>query len=155
MDYLRLQLRRSRYWSWFIHENQSYLGRIVVVLNRECKGSFADCTRQEWISLWGEIHLYEDFLSRIFKPDKFNYTQMGNELEQLHVHAIPRYRSSRKWGGIVIKDVRWGQNPSPKPASPFRENEVYAFSGFMLSELEKYLSKGASKHELTISNADI
>jgi diadenosine tetraphosphate (Ap4A) HIT family hydrolase len=80
---------------------------------------------------------------------------MGNELEQLHVHAIPRYRSSQEWGGIVIKDVRWGQNPSPKPASPFTETEVYAFSKFMMNELDRYLSRKASKNELRILSADI
>lgn len=80
---------------------------------------------------------------------------MGNELEQLHVHAIPRYRSPRKWGGIVIKYVRWGHNPSPKPASPFTEADVYSFSEYMMNELDRYLSKSASKDELRVRNADI
>ena len=155
MDYLRLKLRQSRHWSWFVHENRSHLGRLVIVLNCKCHGSLTHCTHEEWMSLRPEISLYEDFLLDLFKPDKFNYAQMGNELEQLRVHAIPRYRSSREWGGIVIKDVRWGQNPSPKPASPFTETEVYAFSEFMMNELDRYLSRKASKNELRILSADI
>jgi diadenosine tetraphosphate (Ap4A) HIT family hydrolase len=150
MDYLRLNIRQSRHWSWYVHENQCYLGGIVVVLNRISSGSLIDCTHEEWMALRNELSLYENFLSDLFSPDRFNYTQMGNEWEQLHVHAIPRYRSPRTWNGIVVSDMRWGQNPSPKPVPPLAETDVYIFSKFMMERLDNFLSEGDSRVKLQL-----
>jgi len=58
----------------------------------------------------GEI---EATLAKIdtFKPDRFNYWQMGNALHHLHFHGIPRYESPRNFDGKEWADQTWGSVP--------------------------------------------
>jgi diadenosine tetraphosphate (Ap4A) HIT family hydrolase len=42
--------------------------------------------------------------NEIFKPDRFNYWQMGNVFYHLHFHGIPRYKTEREFLGRVWKD---------------------------------------------------
>lgn len=55
----------------------------------------------------------EDALTRspAFRPDRFNYLQMGNALHHLHVHGIPRYASAREYGGRTWTDETYGHPP--------------------------------------------
>ena len=55
----------------------------------------------------------ESTLSKIdeFKPDRFNYWQMGNALHHLHFHGMPRYESSRTFAGKEWVDQTWGSVP--------------------------------------------
>lgn len=55
----------------------------------------------------------ETALSNIetFKPDWFNYWQMGNGLHHLHYHGIPRYKDSREFNGKKWVDTTWGSIP--------------------------------------------
>jgi diadenosine tetraphosphate (Ap4A) HIT family hydrolase len=152
MDYLRLKIRNARHWSWYIHANQAYLGRVVLVLNRPFEGSFAGCTQEEWLSLRGDIQLFELFVGSLFSPDRFNYTQMGNEMPQMHVHAIPRYSAPRTWGNKTFNDIRWGQNPSPKPPSPLKDEEIYAFSQWMADELTSFLKSKEHGNQAAMAN---
>ena len=46
-----------------------------------------------------------------FKPDRFNYLQLGNSLHQLHFHGIPRYSSPRIFAGKKWIDERYGTTP--------------------------------------------
>jgi len=46
-----------------------------------------------------------------FRPDRFNYWQMGNALHQLHFHGIPRYRETRDFAGQTWSDSTWGSVP--------------------------------------------
>ena len=48
------------------------------------------------------------------QPDMpLNYASLGNIARHLHVHVIPRYKSSRFFDGITFTDQRWGQNYAP------------------------------------------
>ena len=52
-------------------------------------------------------------LKTLFKPDKMNYAALSNVSEKIHVHFVPRYKEAREFGGVVFKDLRWGQNYAP------------------------------------------
>ena len=56
---------------------------------------------------------FETNLSNIkdFKPDRFNYLQMGNALHHLHFHAIPRYATSRHFMNKDWEDITFGHPP--------------------------------------------
>jgi diadenosine tetraphosphate (Ap4A) HIT family hydrolase len=49
--------------------------------------------------------------SSTFRPDRFNYLQMGNALHHLHVHGIPRYATPREYGGRIWTDETFGHPP--------------------------------------------
>lgn len=53
--------------------------------------------------LWDEIRLVAGVLRAEFVPDKLNIAALGNQVAQLHVHVIGRFRSDPAWPGPV-----WG-----------------------------------------------
>lgn len=130
----RFILEESPFWTWSLFANQSYIGRVQMTLRRECHGSIADLTDEEWKDLRASIQAYEIRMTARFQPDRFNYVQLGNVWSQVHVHAIPRYAESRTWNGILFNDTRWGDVPLPEPASPISEDQALS----LLEDL-KYL----------------
>lgn len=66
----------------------------------------ADADRRQ---LWEESALLSRALVKGFAPDKLNIAALGNQVPQLHVHHIARYRHDPAWPAPV-----WGKLP-PKP----------------------------------------
>jgi diadenosine tetraphosphate (Ap4A) HIT family hydrolase len=136
VNYEALEIYVYGGWIWQVHENQSYLGRLIFRLRRADLGSLADCTPQEWLSLHRSIAMYEALIRSLFQPDRFNYGQLGNTFHQLRVHAVPRYQKPRVWHGVEFQDQRWGQNWSPTPKSPLGLNQTYEFVSFLRECIE-------------------
>lgn len=113
-----LIVHETPFWTWSLFPNQSYLGRVQMTLRRQCHGSLADITDDEWLDLRASLRSYEDLMAGLFQPDRFNYVQLGNVWPHVHVHAIPRYATPRDWNAINFTDTRWGDLPLPEPASP-------------------------------------
>ena len=132
-----LIIRESDHWAWRVHTNQAHLGHMVFIARRETEGSLVDCSAEEWQDLHTEIAFYERMMATLFAPDRFNYTQFGNEWAQLHVHAFPRYGTSRDWNGLVFPDVQWGAAPIPEPPSPLQGADLEAFSAWFKEKLAK------------------
>ena len=120
----KLVLQETPSWTWSLFPNQSYLGRVQLTLRRQCDGSLATLTDDEWADLRRGIKAIEEILGGLFQPDRFNYEQLGNVWTQVHVHAIPRYSNARDWCGITVLDQRWGDHPLPEPASHLGETET-------------------------------
>jgi diadenosine tetraphosphate (Ap4A) HIT family hydrolase len=137
IDYARLEVCGSGIWIWQVHENQYYLGRLIIRLSRVETKSLSECTEAEWNSLHENICRYEALMDRLFAPDRFNYGQLGNTYHQLHVHAVPRYASKRDWWGTTFDDKRWGDNWSPTPRSPLSLEKTYEFASWFRSEIGK------------------
>jgi len=132
-----LILHETPFWSWSLFANQSYLGRVQLTLRRECHGSLADLTEPEWSDLRASLLDLEALIRHLFQPDRFNYVQLGNVWPQVHVHAIPRYATSRNWNDITFTDARWGDSPLPEPASAIGEVELVRLVAAMKDALNK------------------
>jgi diadenosine tetraphosphate (Ap4A) HIT family hydrolase len=141
IDYVRLEVHRRSGWIWQVHENQSYLGRMILRLLRPELGSLSSCTHKEWLSLYENIREYEHIVKQLFSPDRLNYSQMGNEYPQLHIQAVPRYKSERKWKGHLFQDVKWGRNWAPTPASHLTVDETYEFASWFREEARKRVAE--------------
>lgn len=59
------------------------------------------------VQLWEESTLLSRALVKGFAPDKLNIAALGNQVPQLHVHHIVRYRHDPAWPRPV-----WGKLPS-------------------------------------------
>ncbi len=84
----------------------------MVQLNRHVIDLF-DITVEERSELFEIMKKLRNALSGLFKPDLFNYASLGNMVEHLHIHVIPRYKEKRTFEGIEFTDNRWGDNYSP------------------------------------------
>jgi len=141
IDYVRLQVYRLGVWIWQVHENQSYLGRMILRLDRPETRSLSYCDTDEWMSLHENIQAYERLVQEVFSPDRFNYSQMGNEYPQLHVQAVPRYMSDRTWKQRIFQDKSWGRNWAPTPPSPLTLDETYDFALWIRAEISMRVGK--------------
>jgi diadenosine tetraphosphate (Ap4A) HIT family hydrolase len=57
--------------------------------------------------LWEESTLLSRAMVKGFEPDKLNIAALGNQVPQLHVHHIARYRHDPAWPRPV-----WGTLPA-------------------------------------------
>lgn len=64
------------------------------------------------LRLWDEIRLLSHVLREETGADKLNVAALGNEVAQLHVHLVARFRNDDAWPRPV-----WGVHP-PLPYEP-------------------------------------
>jgi diadenosine tetraphosphate (Ap4A) HIT family hydrolase len=62
-----------------------------------------DLSREQQHQLSDEIAIVSHILQALVTPDKLNIGALGNQVPQLHIHLIARYRSDKAWPNPV-----WG-----------------------------------------------
>ena len=82
-------LHESLNWSVYLSDEQDYVGRCILVLNRHC-GSVSELNMSEWM----ELKTIMDKLEYIYKEAIPN--------PHLHLHVRPRYKNA-----IVINDYSY------------------------------------------------
>lgn len=122
-DYELLKIKSYKHWDLYLHENQSYLGRVFVLLKDEAEDFLAieGEARDEFFQIGAEV---KSALKTLFQPDKMNYAALTNTSPVIHVHIIPRYEGERTFAGIVFKDAHWGSNYAPYDRSFVLEGSV-------------------------------
>jgi len=97
-------------WAIYVSENQSYLGRCVVWCKRENALDLADATPEEWQELFLVLRNLREAAKKVFQPDWFNYSFLGNETRHLHGHFVPRYAKPKMFMDIMFEDRLYGHN---------------------------------------------
>lgn len=105
-------LKEYSHWVWEVSYRQHTLGSFIIFSKRPVE-RFSELRTQEMGSLVGIMKEIEKTLSeiKIFRPDRFNYWQMGNSLHHLHIHGIPRYKEPRWFDNRKWVDKSWGDIP--------------------------------------------
>lgn len=67
--------------------------------------------------LMRESSYLSELLTKAFNPDKLNIAALGNQVPQLHIHHIARYRNDPAWPAPV-----WGHTI----ATPYQDSEISA-----------------------------
>lgn len=109
-DFLQNIIKSYTHWEVYVHENQSYLGRCIVWCKRNNALDLADATPQEQEELFLVLHDLKEAAKKIFMPDWFNYSFLGNVTNHLHGHFIPRYSAPKEFKGITFDDKLYGHN---------------------------------------------
>ena len=85
------------YGSLYLNINQIFRGRSIYIFHEHIKDvtfididKFADVDR--------EIIIVSKVLKKIFKPQLMNVASLGNHVQHLHWHIIPRYSDDPNWG---------------------------------------------------------
>lgn len=115
MDYEKFKIKEYKYWSIFLHQDQTNLGRIYIWCNRQNVVDFLDMTKAEKEEFFKVAKKLRSVLTKLFKPNLFNYASLANATRHLHVHVISRYSRPRKFMGVTFEDKRWGQNYRSNP----------------------------------------
>jgi diadenosine tetraphosphate (Ap4A) HIT family hydrolase len=113
-------ITETRYWKVFLSDEQSYLGRCVILLKRHCE-SVSDINEAEWDDLHNEIKGLEKTMKKAFGATMFNLTCLMNNAYKkkpyhphVHWHFRPRYDNKVKFAGLVFDDSRFGHHYDPK-----------------------------------------
>lgn len=109
-DFSKDLVKEYKHWAIYVHRNQGYLGRCVVWCKREDALDLADATPEEQQELFLVLRDLREAAEKVFQPDWFNYSFLGNETRHLHGHFIPRYATPRTFIGIVFEDKLYGHN---------------------------------------------
>ncbi len=105
-------VKEYTHWALEVSFCQHTLGCFIIFAKRDVE-RISDLFDDEIIELKTVMKEYESTFMSIanFKPDRFNYLQMGNALHHLHIHAIPRYLKTREFFGREWKDETFGHPP--------------------------------------------
>jgi len=114
-DFSKDLVREYKHWAVYVHRNQGYLGRCVVWCKRGDALDLADATPEEQQELFSVLHDLREAAKKVFQPDWFNYSFLGNETRHLHCHFIPRYAKPKTFMGIVFEDASYGDNYQTNP----------------------------------------
>ena len=76
---------------------------IILVPAIENITELTDLTTNDQRQLMDEICRMSELMKKAFNPDKLNVATLGNQVPQLHIHIIARYKSDSAWPNPV-----WG-----------------------------------------------
>lgn len=103
-------LKEYNHWILEISFRQHTLGCFIIFAKRDVE-KISELENRELVELKQVMEDIEDALVNKFKPERFNYLQLGNELHHLHFHGIPRYKTNRNFSGKVWVDKTFGHPP--------------------------------------------
>ena len=112
----RYQVYESKSWSVFLSDEQDYVGRCILVLNRHC-GSLLELTEDEWCELRNLICRLEACLKSVLGAALCNWSCLMNSFYKeekpdphLHIHVRPRYDKPVMINGNLYADSEFGHH---------------------------------------------
>jgi diadenosine tetraphosphate (Ap4A) HIT family hydrolase len=114
-------LAEYQYWVLEVNFRQHTLGCYIILAKRHIE-KITELTDGEMLELKQIMAKIENALLSApeFRPDRFNYLQLGNGKHLLHIHGVPRYLSSRSFKGKEWVDANpklpaiWDLKDAPK-----------------------------------------
>ena len=106
MDLCLIRLMDNKLFPW-----------LILVPKREGVSEWIDLERQDQHALSDEIAIVSHIFQALVTPDKFNIAALGNQVPQLHIHLIGRYKTDKAWPNPV-----WGgprEYYAPGESEPF------------------------------------
>jgi diadenosine tetraphosphate (Ap4A) HIT family hydrolase len=88
---------KLKYGNLFLNKKQYYKGRCLYILNDHIE-NYHEIDSNTFIGFNEEVKVVGKLLFNLFKPDLINYALLGNHIQHVHWHIIPRYKSDKKWG---------------------------------------------------------
>ena len=102
----------------------------ILVPDRDSIEEIYQLSSEDQVQLLVESSLLSERLMQVFKGDKLNIAALGNQVPQLHLHHIVRYKTDPAWPAPV-----WGKVAS-KPYSEFEITDL--LSKLELSQLSGF-----------------
>jgi diadenosine tetraphosphate (Ap4A) HIT family hydrolase len=76
---------------------------VILVPRVENASEWIDLDREQQHQLSDEIAIVSHILQALVTPEKLNIATLGNQVSQLHIHMIARYKADKAWPNPV-----WG-----------------------------------------------
>ncbi len=106
----------TTHWKVILMDDQTYLGRCVIVLKRKC-GDLAEVTEEEMLDFLNLVKILESKARRAFGAVMFNWGCLMNDAyqntppdPQVHWHFRPRYDREVTFAGEKFVDTDFGHH---------------------------------------------
>jgi diadenosine tetraphosphate (Ap4A) HIT family hydrolase len=99
---------------------------ILLIPQVEGAREWIDLSREQQHQLSDEIAVVSHILQALVTPEKLNIATLGNQVGQLHIHVIARYKGDKAWPNPV-----WGG-----PSESYSQAESERFSYELRSALD-------------------
>jgi len=97
----------------FLNRNQIYLGRVFYIYKEHLR-DITEISITELRDAETEIHQIASIIRNEFSPDLINVASLGNHVQHLHWHIIPRYKTDINWGHPPWPHENWFPNDDEK-----------------------------------------
>lgn len=81
-----------------LHNNQSYAGRCLYILNEHYENIW-EIPDYALNDINSDLRLIGEILVKTFNSDLVNISSLGNKVRHFHYHLIPRSQNDSNWGG--------------------------------------------------------
>lgn len=88
---------KFQYGNVYLNKNQFFYGRIMYVL-REHWTDISDVPSDIFEETSRDLHLLTKAIKTTMKADLINVASLGNYVQHIHWHIIPRYKEDLCWG---------------------------------------------------------
>ncbi|MEX0614710.1 MAG: HIT domain-containing protein [Methylophaga sp.] len=105
---------------------------LVLVPRRQSVSETFDLSMKDQQLLWQEAALVAEKLKGLTGADKMNLAALGNQVPQLHIHVVARFKDDAAWPAPVWgvgKAVAYPEKEQLKTAADLQD----LFSGFLVS----------------------
>ena len=109
-------LYETQYWTVYLADEQDYVGRCIVILNRHC-GSLSELSESEWNDLKEIIDKIEYVYKESLGAQLCNWSCLMNSFfkesapnPHLHIHVRPRYDKPVVLSGVTYTDSEFGHH---------------------------------------------
>lgn len=128
-------------WTVYMADEQDYIGRCVLVLNRHC-GRLSELTDSEWTDLKHLIDGLERCFRSVLGAELCNWSCLLNSFYKssfpnphLHLHVRPRYKKPVSLNGTQYFDDEFGHHYRLKKENKLEENEFKELFNMLKIEL--------------------
>lgn len=103
-EFIGAGLKPYKHWVLEVSWQQHTLGCYIIFCRRKGVRRQSELTPSESTELIEVMREIETALCKcpLFKPDHFNYLQLGNVLPLLHFHGVPRYKKNRRFSKTLL-----------------------------------------------------
>ena len=123
------QVYETAFWSVFLSDEQDYIGRCILVLNRHCS-SMSEMKEDEWEDLRKLICKVETCLKKVLGATLCNWRCLMNSFYKesepdphLHIHVRPRNDKPVMVNGNIYIDSEFGHHYAVKKDGEISEKD--------------------------------
>jgi len=87
--------------SLYLSTNQTYRGYSLLVFDPRHATRLEELSSAEWSAFALDLHVATRAIDKVIRADHMNVELLGNVIQHLHWHIVPRYRSDPRWGGPI------------------------------------------------------
>ena len=90
-------IAKMNYGTLYLNWNQIYYGRVMYIYDRHVK-DITEINITNLQAIMFEVSKVSKAIKDLFQADTVEVATLGNEVQHLHYHIIPRRKSDKNWG---------------------------------------------------------